>query len=60
VSAYLTAMLVIHALGIGVTLMTKPGAPRKPEPSAGVLMVVLLLHVGLLAWNLWVRSGGAS
>ena len=58
-SAYLTTLLVMHALGILVTLRTKPGAPRNPEPSAGVLMGVLLIHAGLLGWNVWLQFGGA-
>ena len=59
-TAYLITMLVMHALAIVFTMRTVPGAPRKPEPSAGTLMAVLLVQCGLLAWNLWLQFGGAT
>ncbi len=49
-SAYLCVAIFMHCCGVIVTMRTKPGAPRKPEPGADVLMAVLLVHFSLLVW----------
>ncbi len=61
-TALLCVVLALHLLGILATLRTVPGAPRKPEPSAATLMVVLLIHAGMVAWCLWLllSAGGQS
>ena len=49
-TAYLCIAALLHFVGVVVTLCTKPGEPRKPQPSAGVLMVALLVHFSLFIW----------
>ena len=58
-TAFLITMLLMQAGGAYLTLRTKPGAPRKPEPPYGVLMFVFCLQASLVVWafllllNIW-------
>lgn len=58
-SAYLIVTGLIFLVSGLSTLRTTPGAPRKPEPSAATLMVVLLIQAGLAAWACFLLFGGA-
>lgn len=60
-SAYLIVTAALYLMNVGIALQTKPGAPRGPEPSAGVLMVSALIRAGLAGWALWLlMNGGAA
>ncbi len=58
-TAYLCLAAFLHVVGVVVTIRTKPGAPRPPQPSAGVLMVALLVHFSLLIWTSFLLWGKA-
>lgn len=51
-TAYLVTTALLWCIGLWATLQTKPGAPRKPEPSARSLMALATIQTTLLLWSL--------
>lgn len=61
-TAFLIVMLLLQVSGAYLTLRTKPGAPRKPEASYNVLVIVFCLQCALATWafllllNIWEQG----
>lgn len=59
-TTFLVFNIILQVLACGMTLSTKPGAPRKPEPSAGGLLFIFAVHAAIAAWAVSLLLEGVA
>ena len=55
-TTYIWVSAALYFVGAGITLATKPHAPRKPEPGPGTLLVIAVIQTSLAIWGFYTLS----